>query len=84
MNNHTINPETLRKRNSKKNETDEQRETRLNVTTKESVKKQPKKPRKTVTRDLQVFVNVKNKEIQQRPLRNVRTVLTVKVRENES
>src|SRR5205823_3696277 len=29
MNNHTINPETLRKRNSKKNETDEQRETRL-------------------------------------------------------
>src|SRR5438046_7850463 len=33
-------------------------------------------------RDLQVFVNVKNKEIQQRPLWNVRTVLTVKVRES--
>ena len=29
MNNHTINPETLQKRNSKKNETDEQCETRL-------------------------------------------------------
>src|SRR6266498_531889 len=52
------------------------------MTVKESVKKQLKKPRKTVMRDLQVFVNVKNKEIQQRPLRNVRTVLTVKVRES--
>ncbi len=40
------------------------------------------KLRKSIMRDLQMIVNVKHKEIKRRHLRNVGTVLTVKVSKN--
>jgi len=53
----TINPETLRKRNSKKNETDEQRETRL----KRDRERKRKKTAEETEEDHDARLNLSNK-----------------------